>query len=90
VLIVDDICDGGMTFKLLARDLLAAGAKEVHPYVTHGIFSKGLDTLKESGIGRFFTYKGECFTHKTGAGKVIVTGKPRPPKGMLDSETSNM
>lgn len=59
ILIVDDICDGGMTFKLLARDLLAAGAKEVNLFVTHGIFSKGLRTIKESGINRVFTQDGE-------------------------------
>lgn len=59
VIIIDDICDGGMTFKLLARDLLEAGAKSVHLYVTHGIFSKGLPTLRASGIQRIFTYKGE-------------------------------
>lgn len=59
VLIVDDICDGGMTFKLLAKDLLAAGATEVNLFVTHGIFSKGLRTLKESGIKKIFTQDGE-------------------------------
>lgn len=60
VLIVDDICDGGMTFKLLAKDLLAAGAKSVVLFVTHGIFSKGLQTLKDSGIQRVFTQDGEA------------------------------
>jgi len=59
ILIVDDICDGGMTFKLLAESLLDRGAKEVNLYVTHGIFSKGVQTLKDSGINRVFTYKGE-------------------------------
>ncbi len=60
VLIVDDICDGGMTFKLLAKDLLAAGAKSVVLFVTHGIFSKGLQTLKDSGIQRIYTQDGEA------------------------------
>lgn len=59
VLIVDDICDGGMTFKILARDLLAKGATEVNLFVTHGIFSRGLKTLKDSGINRIFTHEGE-------------------------------
>jgi ribose-phosphate pyrophosphokinase len=45
--IVDDICDGGGTFIPLAKKLKEAGAKTVTLYVTHGIFSKGLDTLKE-------------------------------------------
>lgn len=59
VLIVDDICDGGMTFKLTAERLLEIGAREVHLYVSHGIFSKGLETIRESGIKRIFTHKGE-------------------------------
>lgn len=63
VMIVDDICDGGMTFKLLAKDLLAAGAKQVNLFVTHGIFSKGLQTLKESGINKVFTQDGEASEH---------------------------
>lgn len=59
VLIVDDICDGGATFKLLASDLIEAGAKEVNLFVTHGIFSKGTSTLFDSGIKRIFTQYGE-------------------------------
>lgn len=46
-LIADDICDGGGTFIPLAKKLKDAGAKTVTLYVTHGIFSKGLETLKE-------------------------------------------
>lgn len=60
VMIIDDICDGGMTFKILAKDLLAAGATEVNLFVTHGIFSRGLRTLHESGINRIFTQDGEA------------------------------
>lgn len=59
ILIVDDICDGGMTFKLLAKQLLDNGAKEVNLFITHGIFSKGLQTLKDSGIKNVFTKDGE-------------------------------
>lgn len=59
VLIVDDICDGGATFKILTKDLLANGAKSVALFVTHGIFSKGVRTLIESGIARVFTADGE-------------------------------
>lgn len=59
VMIVDDICDGGMTFKMLAQDLLAAGAKEVNLFVSHGIFSRGVRTLHDSGIKRVFTKDGE-------------------------------
>lgn len=45
VLIIDDICDGGRTFIELAKVLKAQGAVEVYLYVTHGIFSKGLEPL---------------------------------------------
>lgn len=61
VLIVDDICDGGATFKILAKDLLAAGATQVNLFVTHGLFSRGVKTLLDSGITRIFTAKGEAF-----------------------------
>lgn len=59
ILIVDDICDGGMTFKLLTKELLKSGAKEVNLFVSHGIFSKGIKTLHDSGIKRIFTTDGE-------------------------------
>lgn len=59
VLIVDDICDGGGTFILTANELYKKGAKEVHLYVSHGLFTKGLEGLKEAGIKRIFTKDGE-------------------------------
>jgi ribose-phosphate pyrophosphokinase len=59
VLIVDDICDGGATFILLAKELLDAGATEVNLFVTHGIFSKGLGVLVEAGIKHIYTHEGE-------------------------------
>lgn len=58
-LIVDDICDGGKTFIEVAKKLYEAGATEVHLYVSHGIFSKGLQVLRDAGIKRIFTHKGE-------------------------------
>jgi len=50
VLIVDDICDGGKTFELLAEQLYSNGAEEVNLFVTHGLFTKGLRPLKNVGI----------------------------------------
>jgi len=61
VLIVDDICDGGATFILLTRQLKEAGVTNTCLYITHGIFSRGLRTLKDSGIDRIFTQQGEAF-----------------------------
>ena len=47
LLIVDDICDGGGTFIGLGKLLKEKGCKSLSLYVTHGIFSKGLDDLLE-------------------------------------------
>lgn len=60
VLIVDDICDGGMTFIKLAEMLKKAGAREINLFITHGIFSKGTEPLFAAGIKRIFTQKGEA------------------------------
>lgn len=60
VIIVDDICDGGKTFELLAKDLYNSGAEDVNLFVTHGLFSKGLKPLFNADIGRIFTNKGEA------------------------------
>ena len=60
VLIVDDICDGGMTFIKLANELTQQGARVITLYTTHGIYSKGLKPMVEAGISRFFSYKGEA------------------------------
>lgn len=46
VLIADDICDGGRTFIELAKVLKSEGAAEISLFVTHGIFSKGLDAFE--------------------------------------------
>lgn len=46
VLIIDDISDGGASFKHLAKLLKERGASQVDLYVTHGIFSKGLEVMK--------------------------------------------
>lgn len=59
VMIVDDICDGGRTFVLLAEALGKKGVKNINLYVSHGIFSKGLTDLRREGIKRIFTHKGE-------------------------------
>jgi ribose-phosphate pyrophosphokinase len=62
VLITDDICDGGRTFIELAKVLRAKGAKVIHLYVTHGIFSKGFEVF-DGLIDKIYTtdsfYSGE-------------------------------
>ena len=47
-LVVDDLCDGGGTFLALASAINEQyRPSELNLYVTHGLFSKGLDTLLE-------------------------------------------
>lgn len=43
--ISDDICDGGGTFLGLAKELKKKNAGNLYLFVTHGIFSKGLEEL---------------------------------------------
>jgi ribose-phosphate pyrophosphokinase len=59
VLIVDDICDGGRTFIEAAKLLYSKGAFRVCLFTTHGIYSKGVQVLRDAGIKRVFNHKGE-------------------------------
>lgn len=43
--IIDDICDGGGTFIMLADVLKERGAGRINLIVSHGIFSKGVNAL---------------------------------------------
>jgi ribose-phosphate pyrophosphokinase len=61
VLIVDDICDYGRTFTMLAKHLQEGGASEINLFVTHGLFSGGIKVLKDAGINRVFDKNGEHF-----------------------------
>lgn len=55
VLIVDDICDGGGTFIGLT-EVIHSIVPEVDLYVTHGIFSKGVEKLKEAGVNQLYAF----------------------------------
>lgn len=59
ILLVDDLCDGGRTFIEAAKVLYNMGAKSVSLYTSHGIYSKGVDVLKQAKIKRVFNYNGE-------------------------------
>ena len=52
--ITDDICDGGYTFIKIAEQLKEKNAEKVILYVTHGIFSKGLEVF-DGLIDQVFT-----------------------------------
>lgn len=56
-LIVDDICDGGMTFIKTAELIKNTFARtySINLYVTHGIFSKGMEVLHNAGIKDIYT-----------------------------------
>lgn len=54
-LIVDDIIDGGASFFPLAKILKARNANKVGLYVTHGIFSRGVDIVFDNDIDFIFT-----------------------------------
>lgn len=47
VLISDDICDGGRTFIELAKILKGKGAAHITLFVTHGLFSNGLNVFTD-------------------------------------------
>ena len=55
LLIVDDICDGGMTFIKIVEAVQKFRPLSVDLYTTHGIYSKGVDVLFDSGIGHLYT-----------------------------------
>jgi ribose-phosphate pyrophosphokinase len=70
VLVVDDICDGGGTFLGLAKEVLVPRGIKADLYVTHGIFSQGLDAL-----ARVF-FKIICTDSVTGRPREGVTEIP--------------
>lgn len=53
--ILDDICDGGYTFIILAKKLKEMGASKVYLVVSHAIFSKGIDVLYQARIDGVYT-----------------------------------
>ncbi len=55
VVCVDDLCDGGKTFTELAKVCKSKNCSKFILYVTHGIFSKGIDILIENGIDEIWT-----------------------------------
>lgn len=54
VLIVDDICDGGLTF-IKTAELLKTWTPYIDLAVSHGLFSKGKQLLYNAGIKNIYT-----------------------------------
>ncbi len=57
LIIIDDICDGGATFINIAKEFkkLDTFKGKIYLIVTHGIFSKGLESIMEHFDGIFCT-----------------------------------
>ena len=55
VLVIDDICDGGMTFIKVAEALKPFNPKQIDLAVSHGLFSKGQQVLLDAGITNIYT-----------------------------------
>lgn len=53
-IICDDICDGGATFIGIAQALRQLGCQQIILYITHGIFSKGLQVF-DGLVDQIFT-----------------------------------
>lgn len=54
LLVVDDICDGGGTFIALAAVLRKQTTQPLYLYVTHGLFTKGVQPLLDAGYSKIF------------------------------------
>ncbi len=72
--IMDDLCDAGGTFIGLAAALKAKGARRVELYVTHGLFTKGVNALFP-GIDAVWTtnsYRTDLDPRLDGQGRLTV------------------
>ena len=75
-IITDDICDGGMTFIGIAKALKELNCPRVVLYVTHGIFSKGLNVF-EGLIDQIYTT--DSFPQKSQEDVSVYNGNPPQP-----------
>ena len=71
--ILDDIIDAGRTFTELAKVLKAKGAEKVILFVTHGIFSAGINTLFSNGIDEIWTT--DSFDHELARREIKSTSE---------------
>jgi ribose-phosphate pyrophosphokinase len=72
ICIVDDICDGGRTFIELAKSIRDQyKIKSLSLYVTHGIFSKGLDVF-DNLIDYIYTTNSFCEIKETSHPKLTI------------------
>ena len=55
LLVVDDLCDGGYTFVGLANILHQHTKQKIYLYVTHGLFTKGVELLYDAGYSGVYS-----------------------------------
>lgn len=70
ILIIDDICDGGMTFIKVAEALRVHLPNQIDLAVSHGLFSKGKQCLLDAGIANIYTT--DSLLRNKGSFKVLV------------------
>lgn len=58
IIVVDDLCDGGRTFVELAKVIKEHKPAKLILYVSHGIFSKGVDIIYIAGYTKIYTKNG--------------------------------
>lgn len=63
ILVWDDLCCGGRTFVEVAKLIEKYHPTKLILYVSHGIFSKGVDCLFHAGYNKVFTKDGEVFNN---------------------------
>jgi ribose-phosphate pyrophosphokinase len=79
VLVVDDLCDGGATFHILAKDIRkqVPFADSVTLYVTHGVFSRGVKDLLEDYTMIITT---DSFDRTYGSVEMLAVAAAQSPK----------
>jgi len=70
IIIIDDICDGGMTFIKVTEALKAYNPNQIDLAVSHGLFSKGKQCLHDAGITNIYTT--DSLLRNAGSFKVLV------------------
>jgi ribose-phosphate pyrophosphokinase len=85
-LIVDDLCDGGRTFEILAKELKKNKASRVYLYVTHGIFSRGFSGLFDAGISHVFCTNSVRDIDTENVAIKVKTSEDMHPNNMFSSD----
>jgi len=64
IFVSDDICDSGGTLLRVGKALKEMGAEKLYLFVSHGVFSKGLDELMKMYVSIFTTRSYSSLQHR--------------------------